>query len=274
MNYRHAYHAGNFADVFKHTILVGLLNALARKSTPYCYVDTHAGAGRYDLRGEEAAKTREAAAGVLRLAEASALPGMLGRYVELVRGLDPAMHVYPGSPLLAARLLREQDRAQLCELQSGEAATLRALFRDDVRIGVHQRDGYAALKSLLPPKEKRGLVLIDPPFEAQEDEFRAIEAALDVARSRWAGGVFAVWYPIKRQRQIASFRRWLRNGGVRRVLAIEWMLHPETSPLRLNGCGMIVANTPWQFERELDEPLTALIGALGGQLSVEWLVLD
>lgn len=274
MNYHHAFHAGNFADVLKHSVLVGLLEALARKPAAFCYVDTHAGAGRYDLAGAEAAKTGEAAAGVLRLADTTDLPGMLGRYVELMRALDPSLRICPGSPLIAARLLREQDRAQLFELQPAEAAELRALFRGDPRIGVHERDGYAALKALLPPREKRGLVLIDPPFEAQEDEFRAVEKALDFIRSRWAGGVVAIWYPIKLRRNITPFHRWLRESGLRRVLAVECMLYPETSPLRLNGCGMAIVNTPWQFERELDAPLAAFVRRLGGTRSVEWLVPD
>lgn len=274
MNYRHLFHAGNFADVLKHVVLIGLLETLTRKSGAFCYVDTHAGAGYYDLASAESAKTGEAASGALRLAGAGDLPGMLGRYDAILRAHDPSLRIYPGSPLIAAHLLREQDRAQLCELQATEAATLRALFRNDPRIGVHERDGYAALKALLPPKEKRGLILIDPPFETQENEFRAIEAAIAVAQSRWANGVIAVWYPIKLRRNIVTFYRWLRDNGLRRVLAIEWVLHPETSPLRLNGCGIVIANTPWQFEQALSAPIAALMRQLGGRFNLEWLVAD
>jgi 23S rRNA (adenine2030-N6)-methyltransferase len=183
---------------------------------------------------------------------------------------------YPGSPLLASLLLREGDRAALCELQPQEAAALRDLFRSDSRVAVHERDGYEALKALVPPKEKRGLVLIDPPFEAQEGEFRLIETALDQARSRWANGIYAIWYPIKLRQQLASFHRWLRQSGFAKVLIAELLLHPDNSALRLNGTGIAIINPPWKFDRQLEELLPALVQHLAqgrfGQQRVEWLV--
>lgn len=283
MNYRHAYHAGNFADVLKHSVLVGLIEALKLKQTPFCYVDTHAGRGRYDLHGEEALKTREFADGVLRLLDASRLPAALHVYLNLVRALNANrsghdIAVYPGSPLLASLLMREDDRAQLCELQPDEAAHLRNVFRGDGRIAVHERDGYESLKSLLPPKEKRGLVLIDPPFEAQDGEFRLIEAALKQAQTRWPSGVYAIWYPIKLRQQLAGFYRWLKGSGFSKVLAAELLVHPDNSALRLNGSGMVILNTPWKFERQLEELLPVLSQHLAqgrfGQHSVEWLVRE
>lgn len=283
MNYRHAYHAGNFADVLKHSVLVGLIEALKQKQTPFCYVDTHAGRGRYDLHGEEALKTREFADGVLRLLDAARLPAALHVYLNLVRALNGNrsghdIAVYPGSPLLASLLLREGDRAQLCELQPDEAAHLRNLFRGDSRVAVHERDGYEALKSLLPPREKRGLVLIDPPFEAQNGEFRLIEAALKQAQTRWPGGIYTVWYPIKLRQQLAGFYRWLKGSGFSKVLAAELLVHPDNSALRLNGTGMVILNTPWKFERQLEELLPVLSQHLAqgrfGQHSVEWLVRE
>ena len=280
MNYRHAFHAGNFADVFKHAILVGLLEALKTKQTPLCYLDTHAGAGRYDLRGEEARKTREHEAGVVRLLHATRLPGPLHIYLNLVRALnnssghhDPA--IYPGSPLLASLLLREHDRAVLCETQPEEAARLKTLFANDARIGVHARDGYAALGALLPPKERRGLVLIDPPFEAQEEEFRAIEAALLQALARWPTGTYAIWYPIKLRHQPLRFQRWFAQQRIPKVLCAELLLHPDNSTLRLNGCGMVIVNAPWKFDRQLEEVLPSLREHLAqgryGETRVEWL---
>ncbi|HEX7111832.1 MAG TPA: 23S rRNA (adenine(2030)-N(6))-methyltransferase RlmJ [Mizugakiibacter sp.] len=265
MNYRHAFHAGNFADVFKHAVLLGLIEALQAKPAALCYLDTHAGSGRYLLGGEQARKTGEAAAGVLRLAAASGLPPLLQRYLGHVRALNEgeALDVYPGSPLLAARALRAQDRAVLCELHPEEAASLRALFRDDPRVHVHQRDGYAALKALLPPEEKRGLVLIDPPFETQESEFCTIENALTDAWKRWPNGVYAVWYPIKLHRHVLPFHRWLARSGMKNVWAGELLVHPDNTPLRLNGCGMAIVNAPWQFDRELAAILPVLARLLG-----------
>jgi 23S rRNA (adenine2030-N6)-methyltransferase len=263
MNYRHAFHAGNFADVFKHAILIGLLEALKAKPAAFCYVDTHAGRGRYDLRGEHAERTREHADGVQRLLAADGLPPLVARYVELVRDFDGTrggtLAQYPGSPLIASRLMREQDRAILCELHEEDAAALRAALHGDARFAVHRRDGYAALKALLPPAQKRGLVLIDPPFEAQGGEFAAIQAALDDALARWPNAIYAIWYPIKLREPIAPFHRWLAaQARIGDALAAELLLHPDNSLLRLNGCGLAIVNPPWQFDRALQAALPVL----------------
>lgn len=280
MNYRHAFHAGNFADVFKHAILAGLVESLKAKQTPFHYFDTHAGAGRYDLRGVEAGKTREHEAGVQRLLDAVRLPAPLHIYLNLVRALNAGnklreMAVYPGSPLIASLLMRESDRATLCELQADEAAALKKLFAGDARFSVHQRDGYAALDALLPPRERRGLVLIDPPFEAQEAEFGTIEAALAKALVRWPTGVYAIWYPIKLRQQTAAFLRSFARRKIPKVLCAELLLHPDNSALRLNGCGMVIVNPPWKFDRQLAELMPALREHLAqgrfGQQRVEWL---
>jgi 23S rRNA (adenine2030-N6)-methyltransferase len=263
MNYRHAFHAGNFADVLKHAALVGLLDALQAKPAAFCYVDTHAARGMYDLRGEQAAKTQEHADGVQRLLGAPDLPPALRRYVDVVRAFQPsseaALTCYPGSPLIAQRLLREQDRAILCELQEEEAAALRRTLAGDARCAVHERDGYAAMKALLPPAQKRGLVLIDPPFEAQGAEFTLIQDALANAFTRWPNATYAVWYPIKLRETVQPFHRWLQhNAGKSDVLTAELLLHPDNSGLRLNGCGLAIVNPPWQFDRKLQEWLPAL----------------
>ncbi len=278
MNYRHSFHAGNFADVFKHTILVALLESLKSKQTPFCFFDTHAGSGRYDLRGEEALKTREHESGVLRLLGSTRLPAPLHIYLNLVRALNPGakdLSTYPGSPLIANLLMREQDRAILCEMQPDEARALKSLFSGDARMGVHHRDGYAALPALVPPKEKRGLVLIDPPFEAQDDEFRLIEAALGAALDRWATGIYAIWYPIKLRQQALPFKRWFERSGIPKVLDTQLLLHPDNSALRLNGCGMVIVNPPWKFENQLTELLGVLQQHLAqgrfGHHEVQWL---
>ena len=280
MNYHHAFHAGNFADVFKHAILIGLIEALKAKSTPFCYVDTHAGAGKYDLRDKPSQKTGEFADGVQRLLIADSLAPTLRPYFDLLRAANAGdanghLHVYPGSPLIAAMLMRASDRAVLCETQEDEHALLKSLFARDARVGVHQRDGYAALAGLTPPKEKRGLVLIDPPFEAQREEFRAIEAAIKGAYARWPTGTYAIWYPIKLRPHLLPFYRWFERHGVRKTLMAELMLHPDDSPLRLNGCGMLIVNPPWQFDKQLAELLPDLAHMLAretrAEQRVEWL---
>lgn len=264
MNYRHAFHAGNFADVFKHAILLALLDALTAKNKPLCYFDTHAGRGGYRLDDPEAQKTGEWRDGIGRLAAATGSPAPLRRYVDAIRTCNPdgGLRAYPGSPLLAARALRANDRLVLCETQNDEAAALRGLLHDDPRAHVHRRDGYAAMHALLPPREKRGLVLIDPPFEAQEAEFATIAAALAKAHARWPSGMYAVWYPIKSRRAIAPFHRKLSQGPFASALVAELMVQPDDSPLRLNGCGMLITNPPWQFDATLAAMLPALCDAL------------
>ncbi|HET7843213.1 MAG TPA: 23S rRNA (adenine(2030)-N(6))-methyltransferase RlmJ [Xanthomonadales bacterium] len=281
MNYRHAFHAGNFADVLKHAVLVALLESLVQKKAPLCYVDTHAGAGRYDLGGAEAQKTQEHVAGIAKLLAAPRLPPALHVYMNLVRALNAkAGHAdlleYPGSPLLASLLLRESDRLVLCEVQDAERASLELTFAGDRRVQVMQRDGYAALKALLPPKERRGLVLIDPPFENQSDEFDVVKEALKPAFKRWATGVYAVWYPIKLRQQVNPFHRWLTSCGMSKILVAELLLHPDNSALRLNGCGMAVINAPWKLDTTLNAMMPVLANLLAagryGSHSVHWLV--
>lgn len=280
MNYRHAYHAGNFADVLKHTVLLALIQALKLKPAPFCVIDTHAGSGCYALDGNEAGKTGEYKDGIARLlfpdlgsASQEPLPPLLRRWLDGILALpgnEQGLKLYPGSPLLAAQAMRDIDSAQLCELHPEEAARLHELFRRDVRMHVHERNGYAALKALLPPKEKRGLVLIDPPYEAQEAEYRLIEQALKEALQRWPGGIYAIWYPIKRRSQVQPFLRWLQHCGAKRVLRAELLLHGDDSPLRLNGTGMAIINAPWQLDETLRAPLRALARLLAQERPAEW----
>ncbi len=277
MNYRHVYHAGNFADVLKHVVLIALIEALKTKQTPFAVLDTHAGAGRYSLASEEALKTGEFRDGVMRLLSAERLPTLVHAYLNLVRTQGGAQ-IYPGSPMIAAQLLRDDDRLVLCEVQDEEVASLRQLFARDPRVAVHQRDGYQAMSALLPPPEKRGLVLIDPPFEAQEQEFRVIEEALMAAHRRFANGVYAVWYPIKLRQSVQPFHRWLKDSGLRKVLVAEICVHPDNSALRLNGCGMAIVNAPYKLDRTLAEILPTLATTLAqsryAQFRLEWLAED
>lgn len=272
MNYRHAYHAGNFADVLKHTVLLALLESLQAKPAPFCYLDTHAGSGRYALDGIEAGKTQEYLDGIARLLEADELPPLLARYRDCVLdgiGRTAPLRHYPGSPLLAARLLRPGDQAQLCELHPEEAARLRALLAHDPRLHVHQRDGYASMKALLPPAQKRGMVLIDPPYEL-EAEYAAIGKALKTALQRWPGGIYAVWYPIKLRSQVQPFLRALGQLPCKRVLRAEILVHAANTPLRLNGAGMAVLNAPWDLDRQLQTALVALARLLAQGDARSW----
>ena len=279
MNYRHAYHAGNFADVLKHTVLLALIEALQAKPTPFCYIDTHAGSGSYPLDGFEAKKTGEHKDGISRLHPAEKVPALLQRWRASIlggAGNEQGLKLYPGSPLQVARLLRPDDSAQLCELHTEEASKLRDLFRGNPQVHVHQRDGYEALKALLPPKEKRGLVLIDPPYEAQDAEYKLIEQALKGALLRWPTGVYAVWYPIKLRSQVQPFLRRLQHSGVKRILRAELLVHPDDSPLRLNGSGMVILNAPWNLDDMLREPLRALASLLSqdrpAEVKLDWLL--
>ncbi|WP_420007342.1 23S rRNA (adenine(2030)-N(6))-methyltransferase RlmJ [Xanthomonas sacchari] len=281
MNYRHAFHAGNHADVLKHIVLLALLDAFKRKDSPFFVLDTHAGRGRYLFAASEARKTGEAVAGVLRLMGQPTLPEVVERYLRAVQADNPvgALVAYPGSPLLVAQALRTQDRLAACELQPEEAAELKALFAHDRRVQVHTGDGYAAIKAFLPPKSGanrigRGLVLIDPPYEAQDAEYPLIVAALRETLSRWPQAVCAVWYPIKQRRSLQPFFRKAAALPVASALVAELQVRPDDSPLRLNGSGMLLLNPPWQFEQALAQalpPLKAHLGEAGASTRLEWL---
>ncbi len=282
MKYRHACHAGNFADVVKHVVLVATLARLVRKERTFFYLDTHAGRARYDLGSRDTAG--EAAHGILRLAAAdpARLPPPVRQYLALIRAFAPENEVslrwYPGSPYIAAALLRPGDRAALCDVEPGEAAQLGREFHGDRRFGVHCRDGFEALRALLPPPEKRGLALIDPPYEQQETDLERVADALAGTAGRWPEGVLAAWYPIKLAAVIARFHRRLSGAGLRRLLAAELCVHPDDSRAGLNGSGMLLVNPPWQLDTDLRAALPALHRILApdgaGRWRVDWLVRE
>jgi 23S rRNA (adenine2030-N6)-methyltransferase len=283
MNYRHAFHAGNHADVLKHVVLLALIDALKRKDAPFFVLDTHAGRGRYDLAAEEAGKTGEAVSGVTQLLawarNARPLPAAIARYRDALREQreEDGSTFYPGSPWLAAQALRASDRLAACELQPEESTALKSLFVSEPRVGVHARDGYGAMKALLPPKEKRGLVLIDPPYEAQGAEFDTILVALRDALTRWPSGIYAVWYPIKQRRTLLPFLRKAAALPIKQALVAELLVRPDDSPLRMNGSGMLILNPPWQLDAEIAAALPGLTRALGepgASHRLEWLKLE
>ncbi|MCQ8240420.1 23S rRNA (adenine(2030)-N(6))-methyltransferase RlmJ [Rhizosaccharibacter radicis] len=276
MNYRHAFHAGNFADCMKHALLVWMLRALQRKPAPLFVLDTHAGIGRYDLRGAEAERTGEWREGIGRLLDRPADPGdPLSAYVGLVRNyMAGDMPSYPGSPVLAQSLLRPQDRLACCELHPADHATLEATLDRDRRAAAHHRDGYDAIRALLPPAARaaapgqpaapirRGLVLIDPPFETA-NEFERLEQAVRDARRRFNTGIVAAWYPIKHRAPARTFLDNLAAAGEPDLVAAELLLRPPLDPQRLNGCGLLVAAPPFGFEEAARDILAALATALG-----------
>ena len=256
MNYRHAYHAGNFADCFKHALLVRLLDSLALKQKPFFVLDTHAGAGRYDLEAETKGPTGEATRGIRRLLLRPS--AVLERYLGLVTRLG----IYPGSPVLTRAVMRADDRLACCELRQDDAAILRRQFLNDPRVEVHQRSGWEALNALLPPREKRGLVFIDPPFEAR-DEFVAMADGLCRGHGQFRSAVLAAWYPVKQMARVRSFQASLSSSGMRDIVAVELHQREPTSPDRLNGCGLIVINPPFQFEDQARSIASAILASLG-----------
>jgi 23S rRNA (adenine2030-N6)-methyltransferase len=274
MNYRHAFHAGNFADVVKHAVLALLLDHLCRKDTPFALFDMHAGVGLYDLWGDAAGRTGEWQDGITR-ALAEPLPPGLGALAAAVAEVNQPgeLRFYPGSPLVAQRALRPGDRLVLAELHPEDARSLRGNMRGDSRVAVHQRDAYEALKGLLPPPERRGLVLIDPPFE-EKDEFARIQRGLAQAVKRWANGIYVVWYPIKDRPPVAAFHAELAALPVSEILVAELLVHPDDYPARLNGCGLAILNPPWKLDETLAELMPELhrrMARSGGGARVEWL---
>ncbi|GAA0580959.1 23S rRNA (adenine(2030)-N(6))-methyltransferase RlmJ [Craurococcus roseus] len=269
MNYRHAFHAGNFADCLKHSLLVWIVRALGRKPAPFRVLDTHAGAGAYDLGSEAARRGGEWQAGIGRLLGVT--EGPLADYAALARD-SGAPARYPGSPELVRALLRPEDRLVCVELHPEEHAALRARFRADPRVSVHRRDGWEALRALTPFPERRGLVLMDPPFE-RPGEFERLAEGLSVVARRFRGAVQAAWYPIKHRAPARAFHAAVEASGLRDAVAAELWLREPTDPARLNGCGLLVTNPPWGFEAEARGVLAALEGRLGaGEAGQGWAV--
>jgi 23S rRNA (adenine2030-N6)-methyltransferase len=264
MNYRHAYHAGNFADVFKHVVLTRIIEYLKKKDAAFRVIDTHAGIGLYDLGSEEARKTGEWQDGISRLAGRRFAPeveALLQPYREAVGTAARAVDEYPGSPLIVCRLLRAQDRLFAIELHPQDAVRLKALFAGNIQVRVLELDGWLALGAHLPPKEKRGLVLVDPPFE-EEGEFGRMVTGLEKAHRRWPGGVYALWYPAKDRAAVAEFRAALTATGIPKVLDVRFDIRAASRDARLDGCGMAIVNAPYTLAGELEILLPALRDAL------------
>ena len=281
MNYRHAFHAGNFADVVKHAVLARIVAYLKEKPAAFRVIDTHAGAGAYDLASAEASRTGEWREGIGKLIAAE-LPqpvrDLLAPYLDAVAAFNsPAANaespkVYPGSPALVRHWLRAQDRMIACEAEPAAARALASRMRGDNRVKPVAIDGYTALNAYVPPKERRGLVLIDPPFE-QGDEFVRLAQALSGAHRKWPSGIFLLWYPLKDARG-TGFARSLARANIPRILRAELTIAPARDAQKLAGSGLVVVNPPWTLPGELAVLLPALArvfaGAAGGT-RLDWL---
>lgn len=272
MNYRHIFHAGNICDVAKHAVLGILISHLREKNKAFCVLDTHAGIGLYDLQETRAQKTNEARDGVYKLLNAPPLPG-LEDYYQLLKKLNAgeSFRYYPGSPLLTQNMLRSQDRLIACELHKED---FKALQNFVPQAQLHYKDGYDALRAFLPPEEKRGLVLIDPPYE-EVNEFERLTSSVIEAYERWPQGIFMIWYPIKERPAIWRFHEALVASGIKKQLCAEFIYQQEVRGDRLNGGGHIIINPPWK----LDEKLQALFPQLHQAMQtphqgmdVKWLV--
>ena len=266
MNYRHAYHAGNFADVVKHIALIHVLLHLRRKEAPFVVLDSHAGRGLYDLSSDAARRTGEADNGIERIAGLSG-PEALDRYLALVA--ESGGKKYPGSPLLAAKMLRPQDRLVAIEKHPEEAAALKQVLAPFRKARAEEGDGYARLMALLPPPERRGLILLDPPFEAP-DEFETAAQAVAGALRRFATGIFLVWYPIKSPAAARAFCGEVLAAGNARALTIEMGI--EAGEGKLARAGLLVLNPPFGFDTGMEGILALIAPRLpGGQAALEWL---
>lgn len=279
MNYRHAYHAGNFADVVKHAVLALVLDYLKRKEAAFRVIDTHSGIGLYDLASDEAQRTGEWHAGIGRLLDASfsgEAAALLAPYLEAVsatKGLFMPT-AYPGSPLIAQHLSRAQDKMIFVEKHPRDVVTLKQNMAGDDRAKVIELDGWTALKAYIPPPERRGLVLIDPPFEVP-DEFEVMAQNVIKAHRKWPTGLYALWYPLKNKGASARFRQTMRDSGISRILCAELRVREELDQGVFAGSGLVLINPPFVLEEQLNVLLPELLSVLhqtaGGGWSVTWL---
>jgi len=279
VNYRHAFHAGSFADVLKHAVLVRILMRLREKAAAFRVIDTHAGAGLYDLTSSEAARGAEWPHGIGRLFDASLPPKLaelLAPYLDAIRALNPSgkLRTYPGSPAVAQHLMRRRDRLIACELEPHAATALRRNLRSDKRAKAIEIDGWTGLSAYIPPVERRGLVLIDPAFE-QKGDFGRLAKSLELAHRKWPTGIYMLWYPIKGRPDPDALAKSIKRLGIPKILRAELTVAPLSDPTRLNGCGLIILNPPWTLAAELGVLLPFLADLLGrngkGASRLDWL---
>ncbi|ALU89194.1 competence protein ComJ [Herbaspirillum rubrisubalbicans] len=289
LSYRHAFHAGNHADVLKHMVIIQLMRYLGQKDTAYMVIDTHAGAGVYALDGDYASKNAEYETGIAKLWERKDLPAMVKEYVDVVKSLNPSgkMRYYPGSPYCAEKTMREQDRLRLFELHPSEVKVLEDNFRKleahaaaqgqrpstrGKRVMVYRGDGFQGLKALLPPPSRRGLVLIDPPYEDKRDYAHVAQVLAD-ALTRFPTGTYAVWYPVLQRNESRQLPERLKRLGAKSWLNVTLAIHgPAPDGFGLHNSGMFILNPPWTLEAGLKEVMPYLIEVLGVDDSAEYVL--
>lgn len=277
LSYRHSFHAGNHADVLKHTVLSLILQAMKEKEKAIFYLDTHAGAGGYQLQNEYAGRTGEYLAGVARIWQQPDVPVELAPLLSVLRAFNHGdrLSFYPGSSLIARHLLRQQDSLQLNELHPADVSLLRSCFRHDTRTHIERADGFQQLKAKLPPPSRRGVILIDPSYEIKTDYQMVVQGILD-GYQRFATGIYALWYPVVLRQQVKRILRALQESGIRGVLQIELALKPDNTQRGMTASGMIVINPPWKLEQQMRNVLPWLHSRLSpektGQALVQWLV--
>lgn len=264
LSYRHAFHAGNHADVLKHMVLMRILDHMVKKEKPFCCVDTHAGPGTYQLSGKYAQKTREYATGIARLWERNDLPDAVACYVSIVRELNDGgeLRVYPGSPYFERHYLRRNDRLFLFELHSTEVELLKAFARRDKRVKVVHGDGLGECVGLFPPDEHRGVTLFDPSYEIKTD-YRQVVETLGKLYRRFATGTYAIWYPVIERHRVNLLERAVKRTGICRAHRYELGIRPDAQGRGMNASGVIVVNPPWTLDSEMKDILPYLARTLG-----------
>ncbi len=276
LSYRHSFHAGNHADVLKHTVQSLIIESLTEKEKAFLYLDTHSGAGRYQLTSAESEKTGEYLEGIARIWAASERPEILTPYLDIVEKLNPdgELRYYPGSPLLAKELLRSQDQLIMTELHPSDYPRLVEEFARDRRAEVLKEDGFQQLKSKLPPTSRRGFVLIDPPYELKTD-YEAVVSGIVEGYKRFATGIYAIWYPVVSRTQINNMVEALRETEIRKILQIELGVQPDSEERGMTASGMIVINPPWKLEAQAQAVMPWLYQTLvpenQGHTLIEWI---
>ena len=264
LSYRHIYHAGNHADILKHLIVSQVCRHLVKKEAPFFYLDTHAGIGQYSLSSEQAQKNKEFQSGISKLLTAKNLPEPLEHFVELINTLNPdgKLSIYPGSPKVVANYLRVKDKMHLCELHPNDYPILAELFPHKRKVNVQKTDGFAAVKATLPPPQKRGFVLMDPPYEVKKDYQTVVQSLVD-AHKRFATGTLAIWYPVLSRAQADNLIKAVADTKIRNILLVELLIRDAEADQGMNGSGMIIVNPPWTLKQEAEDYLPLLAQILG-----------